>query len=364
MGMFSPVTKRLFSEEHRAGSSVIRATHAYVYLRWIKQYVYVARNYLIPILPRFLKTWLKDNYHSKVITQREAEDIVRFEGQIDLHEISDQVIPFPTIRDMVLKEHTVIAALSCSCRDAFEEEGGTPCEPRKVCMIMGEPFVSFAIEKHRDGVLSDEEYAALLTRDGEADLGGVLVMTPERAVGFLQEQHDLGRVHAAWFKDATMGRFYAICNCCSCCCSGTKAMKQWGTPIVAGSGYLTQIDSGPCDGCGVCVDKCVYDALEIDESGKAVHVLDAEGHETCMGCGVCVSHCPQSCMSLELPSDPKTLPFEVRLLEAAQHVDLGGDSDEGVVSEVLGKMGVRPEDEADFRKRYGLSPRQGTPPRT
>ncbi len=289
----------------------------------------MARNYLIPVLPRPLKTWLKNNYHSKVITQREAEDIVRFEGRIDLHEISDQVIPYPTIRDMVLREHTVIAALSCSCRDALEEEGGTPCEPRKVCMIMGEPFVSFAIEKHRDGEMSDEEYQERLERDGDVDLGGVRVMTPERAVGFLQEQHELGRVHAAWFKDATMGRFYAICNCCSCCCSGAKAMKQWDTNIVAGSGYLSVIDPEPCD-----------------------------------GCGVCVTHCPQKCMELNLPSDPKTLPFEVRLLEAARHHDLGGESDEEVISEVLQKMGVRHEDEADFRKRYGLSPRPGTPPRT
>ncbi len=33
MGIFSPATKRLFSAEHRAGSSVIRAAHAYIYLR-------------------------------------------------------------------------------------------------------------------------------------------------------------------------------------------------------------------------------------------------------------------------------------------------------------------------------------------
>lgn len=364
MGFFSPMTKRLFSEEHRGGSSVIRATHAYIYLRWIKEYVYVARNYLIPFLPRPIKTWLQNNYHSKVLTQREAEDIVRFEGRIDLHEISDQIIPYPTIRDMVLQDHSVIGVLNCACRDAVEAEGGIPCEPRQVCMIMGEPFVSFAIEKHRTLKMSPEDLAAGLEREGMVDLGGVLVMTPEHAVGFLLEQHKLGRVHTAWFKDATMGRFYALCNCCSCCCSGVKAMQKWGTEIVAASGYITIIDPEPCDGCGICVDICIYDALEIGPDGKAAHVLDAHGHETCKGCGLCETHCPLDCMHLELPTDPRVLPFEVRLIEAALHVDLGGESDEEVILDVFSKMGVRAEDASDFRKRYKLSPPPGTPPRT
>ena len=364
MGLFSPATKQLFSAEHRAGSSVIRSTHAYIYLRWIWQYVYVARNFLIPILPRPLKTWLKNNYHCKVVTQREAEDVVRFEGQIALHAISDQVIPFPKIRDMVLQEHSVIGVLPCACRSAVEAEGGIPCEPRQVCMIMGEPFVSFAIEKHRTVEMNDEDFRQALDEHGEVDLGGVLVLTPERAVGFLREQHELGRVHTAWFKDATMGRFYALCNCCSCCCSGTKAMKEWGTDIVAESGYLSIIDPEPCDGCGVCVDICIYDALEIGADGKACHVLDEHGLETCMGCGLCETHCPQHCVTLELPHNPTALPFEVRILEAAHHHDLGMETDEEVIEEVFTKMGVRTEDESEFRTRYGLNPRPGTPPRT
>jgi ferredoxin len=363
MGLFSPATKKLFSEEHRAGSSVIRASHAYIFLSWIKRYVYIARNYVIPFMPPRLKTWLKNNYHSKVLTQREAEEIVRFEGQIDLHEISDQVIPYPRIRDMILKQHSKIGVLNCACRDAMESEGGTPCEPRQVCMIMGEPFVSFAIEKHRTVEMSDADLKAGLKKHGEVSLGDILVLTPERAVTFLQEQHDLGRVHTAWFKDAAMGRFYAICNCCSCCCSGVKAMTEWGIPIVAGSGYLSEIEPEVCDGCGICVERCIFQALEIDGNGKAVHLLDEHGHLKCMGCGICETFCPLDCVKLSLPDDPKVLPFEVRLLEAAQHKDLGASSDEAVVEEVFAKMGVSPENESEFRKRYGLG-QQPTPPPT
>jgi hypothetical protein len=27
------------------------------------------------------------------------------------------------------------------------------------------------------------------------------------------------------YKDAMLGRFYAICNCCSCCCGAMEALE-------------------------------------------------------------------------------------------------------------------------------------------
>ena len=35
-----------------------------------------------------------------------------------------------------------------------------------------------------------------------------------------------------YYKDAMLGRFYAICNCCSCCCGAMQA-HQHGTPMPA-----------------------------------------------------------------------------------------------------------------------------------
>ncbi len=48
-----------------------------------------------------------------------------------------------------------------------------------------------------------------------------------------------------YYKDAMLNRFYAICNCCSCCCG---AMNAWnnGTPMLASSGYVAVVDEELC----------------------------------------------------------------------------------------------------------------------
>ncbi len=53
---------------------------------------------------------------------------------------------------------------------------------------------------------------------------------------------------APYYKDAMLGRFYAICNCCSCCCGAMEAQRN-GTPMIASSGYVAVVDEDLCE-CG------------------------------------------------------------------------------------------------------------------
>jgi ferredoxin len=93
------------------------------------------------------------------------------------------------------------------------------------------------------------------------------------------------------YKDAMLGRFYAICNCCSCCCG---AMHAWshGTPMLASSGYVAQVEVDQCASCGICAGFCQFGAISGD-NGYAD--IDAG---SCIGCGVCVSKCTQDALSL------------------------------------------------------------------
>jgi heterodisulfide reductase subunit A-like polyferredoxin len=105
-----------------------------------------------------------------------------------------------------------------------------------------------------------------------------------------------------------LGRFYAICNCCACCCG---AMQAWnnGTPMMAASGFVAQVDEDLCAACGTCADSCQFAAISLDD-GYAV--MDAAA---CMGCGVCVAHCPQE--AIDLIRDPaKGEPLEIQKLIA------------------------------------------------
>lgn len=47
------------------------------------------------------------------------------------------------------------------------------------------------------------------------------------------------------------------------------------------------IESDECIGCGICVDACPCEVLEIVGG-----VVEAANEEACTGCGTCVEECP------------------------------------------------------------------------
>jgi len=126
-----------------------------------------------------------------------------------------------------------------------------------------------------------------------------------------------GMLHCVhYYKDAMLGRFYAICNCCSCCCGAMNAHRN-GTPMLASSGYVAQVDADLCAACGSCADYCQFAAISVDDG--FAHIDAA----ACMGCGVCVAHCPQEAISL-LRDATKGEPLEIQKLiaEAATAVQV------------------------------------------
>lgn len=153
-------------------------------------------------------------------------------------------------------------------------------------MIIGQPFVDFILEHHPKGSRR---------------------LNHKEALELLREEHARGHFHAAWFKDAMLDRFYAICNCCKCCCAGIQAMTKYDIPIVASSGYVARVDSELCNACGDCVEVCPFSAISLNEKGT---VID---WEQCMGCGVCEEQCPNEAILLARDKR-KGVPLDVRLL--------------------------------------------------
>jgi Pyruvate/2-oxoacid:ferredoxin oxidoreductase delta subunit len=229
-------------------------------------------------------TTFADTYHGKVVSLEAATQLVTVEEDISLTNL-EQMIPYSLARDIVLRDPDHIVVLECPCRVVRPN----PCQPLDVCLIVGEPFASFVIEYHPDR---------------SRWIG------QEEAEEILRAEHDRGHVHHAFFKDAMLGRFFAICNCCSCCCGAMQA-HQRGTPMLASSGYLASVDSGLCAACGLCADYCQFEAIVLNNGHATVDAA------ACMGCGVCVSKCPQEALSLWL--DPaRGEPLEIRaLIESA-----------------------------------------------
>jgi Pyruvate/2-oxoacid:ferredoxin oxidoreductase delta subunit len=218
-----------------------------------------------------------DSYHGKVMPLDAASRLVRVGEEIRLPDL-EQVIPYKRARDLLLSNPEHIVALQCPCRMARPN----PCLPLDVCLIVGEPFASFVSEHHPERSRR---------------------ISPEEAAQILQAEDERGHVHHAFFKDAMLGRFYAICNCCACCCGAMQAQRN-GTPMLVSSGYVSRVDESLCIGCATCETYCQFGALSVTDS---IAIVD---EALCMGCGVCASKCDQGALSLERAAE-KGEPLEI-----------------------------------------------------
>jgi heterodisulfide reductase subunit A len=82
--------------------------------------------------------------------------------------------------------------------------------------------------------------------------------------------------------------------------SQAQAAAARATTIISKDKYLAEatiaaVNEDLCDGCGICVGVCEYNALEIEEKPegkKTVRLNEA----ACKGCGACVAACPSGAM--------------------------------------------------------------------
>jgi NAD-dependent dihydropyrimidine dehydrogenase PreA subunit len=303
--LVTPSTLAFFHEGRRTpGYTLFDWFHAYVYARWPYLYIGIGTGehrigQIIASLARFI-SWLfpprtknhkkkqandsearpitfADTYHGKVIPLEAATQLVRINEEIRITDL-EKVIPYAKARDIILKNPDHILALECPCRVSRQN----PCLPLEVCLIIGDPFASFVEEHH--------------PRRSRR-------ITSQEAEEILRAENQRGHVHHAFFKDAMLGRFYAICNCCACCCGAIQAYRR-GTPMLASSGYLARVESDLCILCGDCTETCQFDAISVGDHSVVVD------EQACMGCGVCVSRCAQGALTLERAPD-KGEPLEI-----------------------------------------------------
>jgi len=260
--------------------------HAYVYARWTNQYIGWSVNKRFPKLgpPVEGRHLWADAYHGKVVPQTLARALVTVQEDIPLRDL-EQIVPYDMARNLVLQGPPDVVAYECGCRAAREH----PCEPTQVCMVVGQPFADFVLDHN--------------PRSSRR-------LTQAEALTLLREEYERGHIHVAYFKDVMLDRFYAICNCCGCCCVGLQAMRDHGVPMVATSGYVAQVDTSRCEACETCAKACPFDAITVGQNANAHATVD---WEACMGCGVCEGQCPNGAMALVL--DPrKGTPLDVRAL--------------------------------------------------
>lgn len=302
--LMKPSTREMLHEARQIkGYSLFDWIHGYFYMRWPYLYIGLGKGdhpwskRLAPLLTWIgkiiekhggqgntdsAKAGFENTYHGKVVPLEAARQLVSVKEAVRLENL-EQIIPFTRAKDIILKNPDHIVALDCPCRLGKPD----PCLPMDVCLIVGEPFAGFVMEHH-------PKHARWITSIEAQEI--------------LKQEDERGHVHHAFFKDAILERFYAICNCCTCCCGAMKAQKN-GVPMLISSGFVCKIDETRCSGCGTCESLCQFDAIHVN--GTAV--VDREG---CMGCGVCVNNCPNGALVLERDVN-RSAPLEIFSLIAA-----------------------------------------------
>lgn len=286
-------TRDFFRQTGQRGLPLLERIHGYVYGRWCYHYIGLAGNkapwwrylwaplvllinWMTPFFPseenqvgdpkQKKPTW-GDTYHGKVMPGDEATKLIKLDRTVNT-EVPEKVLPYTRAREIVMNDPEKIVLLDCPCRAGMQN----PCTPTDVCILVGDPFASFMLEHHPDK-----------TRK----------ITADEASRIIRAENARGHVSHAFFKDVMLGRFYAICNCCSCCCGAMKSHAK-GVHMLCHSGYLAEVDHKACVKCGLCAEKCQFKAIGFNKTSALIR------EDRCMGCGVCVQSCSKDALTLRL----------------------------------------------------------------
>ena len=194
--------------------------------------------------------------------------VVPVEKEVDIPQ--DLVLPYWDVKN-IIEKYDLISATYCYCRN-WKENLGDPCKiehPKQNCLQFGR-FAKFYIDHNFGRSISKEE-----------------------AIQILKEAEDNGLVHkAVHLQDPNLEEI-GICNCCNCCCALFQFYKRGLLPFYTLTSHIANLDKNMCKGCGICVEKCPIEAIQLIGS------ISFTDKERCMGCGICAHHCPENARTLE-----------------------------------------------------------------
>lgn len=197
---------------------------------------------------------------------------------------SEQILWYEDM-EQVLRRSERISLMMCGCRGLWRK-----CShPIDVCIQVQLPGDS---ERRR--------------REAHDFLKPPKDVSVEEALAVVNECEDRGLVHLP--LNTSYGDLY--CNCCDDCCMVINPLLYRGKlyDILNPSRYRAAVDQSLCVGCQKCIERCIFDALEMQKISGEKKLKSAVKNERCMGCGACVVTCPTKALTLELVRPPEHIP--------------------------------------------------------
>lgn len=186
-----------------------------------------------------------------------------------------EVFPYEKASNLLDKAKSW-AVRDCICR-VQKDLIGDPCEhPLENCLVFA-PV---------EGAFDNSEIDRAISK--------------EEALEILHQAEESGLVHTTGnYRDHNS----YICNCCTCSCGILRSVAEFNnSSMIARSDFLVVVDEDLCIACGDCLERCQFDALDVDGSVCQVDVVN------CVGCGLCVPVCPEDAMVLIRRPEGEVLP--------------------------------------------------------
>lgn len=224
---------------------------------------------LVKDVNEYMKSWIDTDIWEKVPQVRSIPVEESIGNQV-------KVMSYEKAANLVWSQNK-IAVSPCICRTEQRLIGKGCDKPLETCLSFG-TGAEFYI-RNGIGRLIRKEEALLILK--QADSAG-LVLSPNNA------------------QNSTF-----ICACCGCCCGVLRTLKHYPKPAkIVSSPFVVEFKEENCTCCGVCIERCQMDALQLND-GKII--LD-KGR--CIGCGLCVTTCPTNSLSLsrKIKYDRHTVP--------------------------------------------------------
>ncbi len=210
----------------------------------------------------------------------ENSNDVRIPINESLGTYENQLIPLAVLEYFIKKASHVYLFPFCPCRTLAN------------CQNYDQSIGCIALGK---GVLRMKTFGKIGTKEEALERARRAV-----AAGLLPS---LGRVKSDTIVYRALpekGDLMHICFCCECCCveAGIKELprylRKWHQKM---EGLSVTVNPDLCNGCRLCLDACIFGAIEIIEN---VAVIDREGKDFCTGCGRCEKACPTGAITLSI----------------------------------------------------------------
>ncbi len=121
---------------------------------------------------------------------------------------------------------------------------------------------------------------------------GLEILDSDKAEAFLNNMNEEGKVHTIWW--GPIPYIAAICSCEYPECLGLRTRLDFGIKTVLKGEYIAVVNPNKCIGCGKCVSRCQFGAINFSSSINRP-IIDAK---RCFGCGLCKESCEEQAIRL------------------------------------------------------------------